>query len=536
MPTRARLHVTFLSVKSRRGLATVTVATVIGAAILPGPAPAAAGPAAFTLRYSSQGWADVTQTGSAALACPANAPACQDGSDPSAATVWVDVDQDPSTMNSSRAVLAIPPRASVDWVGLYWAGDLGIRGDGVAPGCDAAPEGAAPPTLPPAPDKANQLKLSVGDQPYAVITANSLTTVTGPGGGTGFQAYVDLTSLVRPAAAAPAPAQLTIAVADLQVASGPGCGGGWTAVLAYSYTDGPDRTYAPDFRSVAVFDGTLSAATGVEEQVRLDGLATASQDGKPRLLSSLFASGQALGQDALTLGSAKVPRSGKGVTGITGQPGPGYQRATSAVAPSAINPGATLGVTAVRAGFVTAVLGLSTPLPVKGNLSVVSEVNPTTVAVGSEATVTVTLHNDADLNASGVRVAVRLPDGLKLVAEVQDFDASTGVWSPGAVAAHGSSGLSLRVLVGDTGDLVSTAQITASDIPNQNPSGANSVTVTALPSAAPAPSKAAQAAVVTPEPWNRWEVTPAVLFGIGLFLLGLLLLSLAVVRHRARAY
>jgi uncharacterized repeat protein (TIGR01451 family) len=509
----------------------------MGAAILPGPAPAAAA-AAFTLRYSTQGWADVIQTGAAALACPAEAPACQAGSEPTAATSWVDVDQDPSTVNSSRAVLAIPPKASVDWVGLYWAGDRGTRGDGVQPRCEAAPDAAMPPTLPPAPEKANQIKLRVGDKPYAVVTANSLTTVTGPGGGAGFQAYDDITTLVRPTADAPVPAELTITVAELQVASGPGCGGGWTVVLAYSYADGPDRTYAPDFRSVAVFDGTLTAHAGVANEVRLNGVPEATQEGpQPRLMSALFASGQALGEDALSLGSARVPRSGNGVTGITGRPGPGYQLTTSPVPPSAVGPGTALGVTAARDGFVTAVLGLSTPLSAKVKLSVLTAVNPTTVSVGSEATVTVTVRNDADLNASGVKVTVRLPTGLRLVADTQNYDASTGVWSAGAVTAHGSAGLSLRVIVEDTGDLVSTAKITASDIPNQNPSGDGaSVTVTAILSTGPTPSSPAPASVVSTQSWAWSQVAPATLFGIGLFLLGLLLLSLAVVRHRARAH
>jgi uncharacterized repeat protein (TIGR01451 family) len=480
----------------------------------------------------------VIQTGAAALACPADAPACQDGSDPTAATSWADVDQDPSTVNSSRAVLAIPPKASVDWVGLYWAGDRGTRGDGVQPRCDAAPDAAMPPTLPPAPERANQVKLRVGDKPYVVVTANSLTTVTGPGGGIGFQAYDDITTLVRPAAGAPAPAELTITVAELQVASGPGCGGGWTAVLAYSYADGPDRTYAPDFRSVAVFDGTLTAQAGVANEVHLNGVPDPTREGpQPRLTSSLFASGQALGEDALTLGSARVPRSGNGVTGITGQPGPGYQLATSPVPPSAIGPGATLGITAARDGFVTAVLGLSTPLPVTVKLSVLTAVNPTSISVGSEATVTVTVRNDADLNASGVIVTVRLPAGLRLVADTQNYDASTGVWSAGVVTAHGSAELSLRVNVEDTGDLVSTAKITASDISNQDPSGdAASVTVTAIRGADPTPSTSVPASVVGTQAWTWPQVAPATLFGIGLFLLGLLLLSLAVVRHRARAH
>jgi uncharacterized repeat protein (TIGR01451 family) len=560
-------------VKSRRGLAAIAVAAVVGAAVVPHPASAVAAVpdtgVTFTLRYSGQGWGDVTQTGAASLTCrtpwigsggppsgpaaqslatpwigsgrPPSGPAaqslaaCQDGSDPTRPTTWVDVDQDLSTVNSSRAVLAIPPKASVDWVGLYWAGDRGSRADDGQPRCDAAPANASPPTLPPAPDKANQVKLSVGDKAYQVVTANSLTAVTGPGGGTGFQAYVDITSLVRPVAGTP---QLAISVADLQAAAGPGCGGGWTAVLAYSYADGPDKTSAPDFRSIAIFDGTLTTRAGVEQEVRLPGVPTPAPTGPPpRLTSSLFASGQGLGQHALTLGSALVPRTGDGVTEITGQPGAGYHRATSPIPPNAIAPDPTLGVTTARNTFVTAVLGLSTPLAVKVNLSVATAMDPTTAPVGAEATLTVTVRNDADVNAYGVQVTVRLPAGLTLVGQPPNYFPGTGVWRTGAVAAHGSSGLSLRVLVKATGDLVSSAQITATDLPNENPPGnTGKVTFVAVPGAgpSPSPSRPAQASVVTAEAWRWPQVAPAALFGTGLFLLGLLLLSVAVIRHRAR--
>jgi uncharacterized repeat protein (TIGR01451 family) len=435
-------------------------------------------------------------------------------------------------MNSSRAVLTIPPGASVDWVGLYWTGDRGTRAGDAAARCDAAPESATPPTLPPAPDKANQVKLSAGGKPYAAVTANALTAVNGANGGTGFQAYLDITSLVRPAAPSTAAVAIDLVVAELQVASGPGCGGGWAAVLAYSYPNGPDKTYAPDFRSVAVYDGTLPVTAGQRQDIALDGTKASTQDGpKPRLSSALFASGQALDVNALSFGSAPVPRTGAGVTTVTF--GTGYQQATAPLPADAVVPGAALGVTPVRNAFVTGVLALTTPLPVKVNLSVTSSVNPASAPVGTKTTLTVTVTNDSDVPASGVKVVVALPAGLRQVTEADGYD--NGVWSAGSVTAHGSAALSLSVVVEDTGDLVSTAKITASDLPNQNsPNQTASVTVTAAPTATPVTATPSSESVVSSENVRLPRIAPAILYGIGLFLLGLLLLSLAVVRYSAR--
>ncbi len=506
------------------------VAAGLSVATLPGPAPALAATPTFAHRYSAQGWTDVSQTGAAVVACPE--PACQDGSDLTLTRSWVDVDQDPSTVNSSRAVLTIPPRADVDWVGLYWAGDRGTRADAGAPRCDAAPQAGTPPTLPPDEDKANQVKVGVNDKPYTVATANSLIDLTGPNGGTGFQAYVDITSLVRPAARATDPTEVRLTVAELQVASGPGCGGGWIALLAYSYRDGPDKTYAPDYRSIGVYDGGLVLADWQTQQVQLDGVPAASQDGpQPRLLSSLFGSGQALGSAPLTFGGSAVDRAGTGVTVAT--LGLGYQQARSPVPAGAVKPGATVGFTAMRGGFVSGVVTLSTPLPVKVKLSVATSIDPPAATVGSAATLTVTLTNEADIPATGVKVAVELPPGLRLTATTPGYD--NGFWSPEPVAPRGSATLSLPVLIGDAGALISTARISGSDLPNENPPGlTSSATVTATLSPGPVATTQAQESVIGAQPWSLPEVAPAILFGIGLFLLGLLLLSLVVVRHRAR--
>jgi uncharacterized repeat protein (TIGR01451 family) len=233
----------------------------------------------------------------------------------------------------------------------------------------------------------------------------------------------------------------------------------------------------------------------------------------------------------LTFGGSAVSRTGTGVGSITS--GLGYQQASSPVPAAAVKPGATLGMTSTRGGFVTGVVALSTPLPVKVRLSVATSVDPPAATVGSAATLTVRLTNEGDIVASGVKVAVELPPGLRLHGETPGYD--NGIWSPDPVTPHGSASLALPVVLADAGALVSTARITASDLPNQNPPNQTaSTTVTATASPVPVGTTPAQEGVVGAQSWTLPEVAPAILFGIGLFLLGLLLLSLAVVRHRAR--
>jgi uncharacterized repeat protein (TIGR01451 family) len=484
-------------------------------------------PAAFTLRYSAQGWGDLTQAGAAAVACPTEGPTCQDGTDASIPTAWVDVDADPSTVDSSRAVLAIPPRAAVDWVGLYWAGDRGTRTSG-QPACDAAAQAAQAAVPPPSPDRANQVKLAVGDRPYTQVTAGAVTSVTGPGGGIGYQAYADITAVLRPVASG----QITLTVADIQVAQGPGCVGGWTVMLAYSYPDGPDHTYAPNYRSVTVFDGVAATPVGSPIDVRLDGLVTPTEGPvEPRLSLSILASGQALGAGGVSLGGTPVARAGPGTIGT---PGPGYQLATVPVATTAIGRGTTgtaLTLSPVRGGFVAAAVGLSTPLPIKVDLSVHASLHPSTVAVGSETTLTVTVRNDAEVTAYGVAITARLPAGLTLVNDVPSYEPGTGRWHTGKVLALGSTSLSLSLRAEAAGTYTSTAEVTATDVPDTDTQD-DVASVTLIAVAAP-PSEAVDprgpVAAATEGTW----LTPAVLFGTGLFLLGVFLCSVVVIRSRS---
>jgi uncharacterized repeat protein (TIGR01451 family) len=509
-------------------LRAAAVAAGFAAALVLSPAPGRAATAAatsLTLRHSAQGWVDLIQAGAAVLACPDGAPACLDRSDPGVATTWVDVDGDPSTVNSSRAELRLPPGAAVNWAGLYWGGDRGTRGDGT-PRCEAAPDAAEPATRPTG--EATQVSVAVGDAGYTAVAAAALVDVTGGAGSAAYQAYADVTSLVGSAAGRSDASAVPLAVANVAVARGPGCVGGWTVVVAYSYPSGPDPTHAPSYRSVAVYDGVVGLTAGAPQELRLEGLVTGTTDA--RLTTATLFAGRSLD---LTLGGAGGPRSGQD---------PGFQLTTSPVAGDAVATDTVVAtVVAGQPSYVGAVLGLSRVLPVKVDLSVSTSLDPTSLAIGDDATLKVSVRNDSDVRATGVAVTLHLPGGVTLTAGVPGYDAGTGVWAVGSVPARGSADLTLPVRITAPGNLTTAAEISSSHLPDPDSSPGDgergqddlaelAVTIAAPPTATTEP---AQAVVPPPSrtPWSRYA--PAALLGVGLVALGLLLLLIVVVRGRA---
>src|SRR5262249_42691296 len=147
------------------------------------------------------------------------------GQNNSFAMTRVDVDADATTFDSSSARLNLPPAASVRFAGLYW-GARTSAGQGGAPAPDLSAL-ARRRTAPPA-----------GGY---VPVAGALTGTGTVAGGAGYQAFADVTGLVR----AGGPGAYT--VADVQAATGAGSWGGWTLVVAYE-----DPGLA--LRSLTVFD------------------------------------------------------------------------------------------------------------------------------------------------------------------------------------------------------------------------------------------------------------------------------------------
>jgi uncharacterized repeat protein (TIGR01451 family) len=506
----------------------------------PGAAARVVEPVALTARHTTSGWVDLTQAGRAVLSCPDAAPACRAGTDPGAPTGWVDVDSDPSTVNSSRADLLLPPGATVGWAGLYWGGDRATREEGVGPRCEAAPDGAEPAVPAPRPDDAHRVRVGVAGRAYTTVAAADFSEVVGPGGGAAFQAYADLTAQLRVLGRSGKARRVPVTVADIQVAQGPACVGGWTVTLVYAYPSGPNETYAPEYRSLAVYDGLSTLTADGGRSLRLDGFAMPFVDApRARLTWGLLAAGQAVGPDGVSVGGVATPvRPGDTLEG------PGYHLAAAAVPDRAVVPGGsatTVDLAARRSGFVGAVIGISAVLPVTVDLSVAITVNPPTVTVGGEATLTVTVRNEADIPASGVVVTAPLPGGAELTDDVDRYRPGTGEWTVGTVAARGSAQLVLRVRAVRAGTLTATAEVTASDLPDADstagdggPSQDDLAAFTLVAAGPPPTSAPARAAVAqgAPLPWP--DVPAGVLFGVGIFTLGFVMLSIIVIRLRLR--
>jgi uncharacterized repeat protein (TIGR01451 family) len=283
-----------------------------------------------------------------------------------------------------------------------------------------------------------------------------------------------------------------------------------------------------------VSDGVGAAADGVPAEIRLDGLQTPAGAALDARLSMAV-------QTSGTL--AGVEMGGVVLSRPDAEDLRGYRRGVAPVPADALRPGATSTTVRVDTGrdaFVAAVLGVTHRLPAQVDLAVSTTVAPTSVPVGGEATLTVTVRNEATLPASGVVVTARLAAGLSLIEPVAGYDAGSGAWSVGRIAAGGSAALSLRVRVGQPGGLVTTAEVTSSELPDVDSTPGDGlpaeddvafVTLTGTEQA-PTPSTDPLGAGAPPGAEPPVQILPFALFGVGLFLLGVLMFSIVVLRNR----
>ena len=199
--------------------------------------------------------ADLALTGNAIVTCdPVAGKFCVTARDDPAAAppgqvdkskqpiVWLDVDADPATFNSSSADLTLAPDATVLSASLIWGGTLQPGQGGSAPPAPASngvvqvtPPGAAP------------------------VTVTATSSSTDPTSAARYLSSADVTALV----AANGPGTYT--VADLQTATGPGAFGGWALQVVY-------RDPAAPLRMVATTDQVATVNNGGTASLVLSGL------------------------------------------------------------------------------------------------------------------------------------------------------------------------------------------------------------------------------------------------------------------------
>jgi uncharacterized repeat protein (TIGR01451 family) len=373
---------------------------------------------ALALRYAASGPLDAEQAGAAVLGCETTDGRCE-------TKRWVDVDGDPSTFNASRAIITVPAGASVDRAALYWGGDL--ASDRVAR-CAATPAEAAP-----SPDHADRVRIRLDAGDLGVLTdftSVRATTVDGlrTANGHTYQSYANVTRLFaavrEPAAALP----VAVTLANVQVAQGPGCVGGWTIVMTYRHGAGGAH------RAVLLFDGL--AAPGSPRTIRLDGFRAAGP-ADARLGLVAYGSGRA----NLTVGGTPAPvRIAE------------FDAGTVAVPSGAIAPGAPSAVVSLPSGDYVAgavLFSARTDALARMGRSAVTvgngaEVNGGDVTGGERLRLSVEVRNIATRALRLATLAESVPAGLSMVTGSVRLDGRT---LPDA--AVGDAGAGYTIGLGD---------------------------------------------------------------------------------------
>ncbi|CAN5524834.1 hypothetical protein BH11ACT8_BH11ACT8_07170 [soil metagenome] len=220
------------------------------------PAPAAhAADRSFAPRFTANDTGDIDIFGNTVMTCPTATAGCTAArtagvtatadsalNNNNFAMVYIDVDSDPTTFNSSQATVSIPSGASVLFAGLYWGGEVTAGSGG-----SAAPSTSA----------RNTVKLKApGDAAYSTITAGTVDD-----GSIIYQGYADITARVA------AGGNGLYTVGNIQTGTGADRLGGWTIVVAYRDTTLPAR-------NLTVFDGLKSISGSASGTISVSGFQT----------------------------------------------------------------------------------------------------------------------------------------------------------------------------------------------------------------------------------------------------------------------
>jgi uncharacterized repeat protein (TIGR01451 family) len=195
-----------------------------------------------TRRFDASVRGDIVLIGNSVVTCPASAANCLDArqgiglgaqlNNNGYNMIFVDIDGDPSTFDSSSADLSLPPGATVLYAGLHWT---------------AFPRGTGGPDAPD-PTLVGTVRFATPSTGgYTTITALALDTA--PVASEAFAAVADVTALVQAGGSG------TYTVANVQAATGSNAAAGWALVVAYAHPGQPLRQLivADGFARIAGF-------------------------------------------------------------------------------------------------------------------------------------------------------------------------------------------------------------------------------------------------------------------------------------------
>ncbi|XVQ11274.1 sigma-70 family RNA polymerase sigma factor [Spirillospora sp. CA-255316] len=145
----------------------------------------------LSARFAADGRVRTVEAGNALLGCHERAPGCRRALDRKGPArdndFWamrpIDRDGDASTKNSSAARLPFPAGAKVLWAGLYWSGSVSPRHPDLLPG--GAGRARVARVRPP------------GAERYETVRATEVEWVRLPGATGAYQAFAEVTALVR---------------------------------------------------------------------------------------------------------------------------------------------------------------------------------------------------------------------------------------------------------------------------------------------------------------------------------------------------
>jgi uncharacterized repeat protein (TIGR01451 family) len=233
----------------------------------------------FGARFSANDFGDILLVGNTVLTCPAadaNCAAAQAGgafNNNNFSMVYVDIDGDASTFDSSTATLSLPTDSEVLYAGLYWTGDSTSPDRGQAR--------IATPT------SAGYIDL-VGSEIGSQATGD-------------YAAFMDVTALVQAGGAG------DYTVADVQTDAITSSFGGWSLIIAARIPGQPPR-------NLTVFDG-YQVVGAVDISISLSGFQTPSSGLVTTTIGIVSAEGDLTGLvladgaslDGVTLSDANNP-------------------------------------------------------------------------------------------------------------------------------------------------------------------------------------------------------------------------------------